>query len=85
MIYENKYEKCTHFDGKECRNQESRNYGSYGEFCIDCKDINKGDDIMNNIEKLAEEVYELIDANFEPLIDFDDGFQDAYYSYMEYK
>lgn len=49
MIYKNEYENCIHFDGKECRNEESCNYGSYGEFCVDCKDV-EGDDNMKKIE-----------------------------------
>ena len=42
-MYEDEYKECSHFDGKECRNGKSSNYGSYGEFCIDCKDIERGD------------------------------------------
>lgn len=49
MIYKNEYENCIHFDGKECRNEESCNYGGYGEFCVDCKDV-EGVDNMNNIK-----------------------------------
>ena len=37
MIYKNKFENCIHFDGKECKNCISPNYGSYGELCIDCE------------------------------------------------
>lgn len=39
MIYENEFMNCVYFDGKECRNLKSCNYGSYGEECIDCPDI----------------------------------------------
>lgn len=39
MIYEDEYKNCIHFDGKECRHMGSHNYGSYGEECIDCPDI----------------------------------------------
>ena len=39
MIYENEFMNCIYFDGKECRNAESNNCGSYGEECIDCSDI----------------------------------------------
>ena len=38
MIYENEFMNCIHFDGAECRNLQSHNYGSYGEFCCDCPD-----------------------------------------------
>ena len=51
MIYENEYENCIHFDGKECRNELSCNYGSYGEFCVDCKDIEG----VDNIDEIAED------------------------------
>lgn len=55
MIYENEYENCIHFDGKECRNELSCNYGSYGEFCVDCKDIEGDDNMkMNKIEYLLK-------------------------------
>lgn len=43
MIYKDEYKLCCHFDGKECRNVDSKNYGSYGEFCIDCPDIKRGE------------------------------------------
>lgn len=39
MIYEDEYKKCIHFDGKECRNHNSHNCGSYGEMCVDCEDV----------------------------------------------
>ena len=39
MIYENEFMNCIHFDGKECRHMGSCNYGSYGEECVDCPDV----------------------------------------------
>ena len=28
---------CCHFDGMICMNIESKYYGTYGEFCVDCE------------------------------------------------
>lgn len=64
-------QECIHFDGKECRNGESNYYGSYGEFCVDCKDI-EGDDNMNKMNELFNELWWLSDQR-EPMEDFIQG------------
>lgn len=53
MIHKNN--ECIDFDGKQCRNAESYNYNSYGEHCIDCKDIKEEDNIDTRIEDFINE------------------------------